>query len=180
MTRAFVAVRPPDAVLDAIAVRTSGVAFAERARLTTREQWHVTVQFLGDDVDVDAVAGALADVRAEPCVLQLSGAGTLPPERRSKYLVLYLREGAAWLTAVADQVAARVASLGIVRDRDTFVPHLTLARFRKPVRLRDECAAIGPEPVGPAWTCDELVLYESRLGHGPAQHIPRAAIRLAG
>ena len=55
MTRAFVAVRLPGAVLDAVHQRVSALDLA--GRRTTRDQWHLTLQFLGDDVDIDAVAG---------------------------------------------------------------------------------------------------------------------------
>ena len=57
MTRAFVAVRLPDAVLDAVAHRLAELSVP--GRRTTRDQWHLTLQFLGDDADVDAVVAAL-------------------------------------------------------------------------------------------------------------------------
>ena len=58
MTRAFVAICPPDAVLDAIAARVASVPHAN-ARMTARDQWHITLQFLGDDADIDAIETAL-------------------------------------------------------------------------------------------------------------------------
>ncbi len=173
MPRAFLAVRPPDAVLDAIETRCGAVVWPDAARRTRREQWHITVQFFGDDADLDALAGALGDLEFAPFDVMLSGAGTLPPERRSKLVVLYLREGRDRLAAVAADVAARVAPLGHEPDHDEFTPHLTLARFRRPQQLRRVCEAFGPEPVEPAWRVDELVLYESRLGAGPAVHTAR-------
>jgi hypothetical protein len=39
-------------------------------------------------------------------------------------------------------------------------------------------AAAGPEPFGAAWTVDEIVVYESRLGAGPAEHLERGRVRL--
>jgi 2'-5' RNA ligase len=174
VTRAFVALRPPDAVLDAIEARCARARLPEGGRWTPRAQRHVTVQFLGDDVDVDAVAGALSGVRAQVRELRLSGAGTLPPERRSRYLVLFVCEGREWLEALGDAVAARLAPLGIAREARDFTPHLTLARFKRPANLRATCAAIGREPVEPGWRVAEMVLFESRLGPGPAQHLARA------
>ena len=65
MTRAFVAVVPPASVLDAVARATAGIDVAS-VRRTTRAQWHVTLQFLGDVGDVDAVASALGRPLARP------------------------------------------------------------------------------------------------------------------
>ena len=75
MTRAFVAVSPPDAVLDAVAARAAGVTIPGRP--TTRDQWHVTLQFLGNRADVDAVAAALIGLDAERGTARLGGAGAL-------------------------------------------------------------------------------------------------------
>ena len=183
MTRAFVAVRPPAAVLDAIDARTARVDLPAGARRTPRAQWHITVQFLGDHVDLDAVAAELTHVRAAvgddaPRSVRLGGATTLPPRPRAKFLVLGVAHGGDWLAHVADAVASAVAPLGIVREERAFTPHLTIARFRDPVDLAPAVAAIGPDPVGDAWPAGELVLYESRLGSGPAEHVERAAVPL--
>jgi 2'-5' RNA ligase len=57
VTRAFVAIRPPRPVLDAIEARVNWPAMF-RGRATARDQWHLTVQFLGNDADLAAVATA--------------------------------------------------------------------------------------------------------------------------
>ena len=139
MTRAFVAIRPPVVVLDEIEARVGTPAIRGR-RLTPREQWHLTVQFLGDDADVDAVAAALA---SQPLAvgageLRLGGAAALGDRSRARILALRLREGAEWMRTLAVQVEARLAPLGYARDRATneFVPHLTLARCDQPTDRR--------------------------------------------
>src|SRR4051812_29925411 len=58
VTRAFVAVQLPPEVLGAISERTDDVK-VRGARTMTREQWHLTLQFLGDGADVDPVVDAL-------------------------------------------------------------------------------------------------------------------------
>ena len=177
MTRAFVAVRPPVIVLDAIAARVDGLVIPD-GKVTPRAQWHVTLQFLGNDVDVDAVTNGLQSVRYDAGELQLSGAGTLPPERRSKYMVLFVREGLEWIRGLADAVFAALAPLGFAREERAYTPHLTVARLKVPSRLQTECAHFGAEPVEPAFLISEFVLYESRLGRGPAEHIPAATFPL--
>jgi 2'-5' RNA ligase len=177
VTRAFVAVRPPDVVLDAIAARVDGLVVPD-GKLTPRAQWHLTLQFLGNDVDLGAVEGALHSVAWSAGDVQLSGAGTLPPERRSKYMVLFVREGSEWMRGLAGAVSSALAPLGFVPEARDYTPHLTVARLRSPSRLRGECAQVGAEPIEPAFRVDEFVLYESRLGRGPAEHIPVAKFPL--
>lgn len=180
MTRAFVAVRPPREVLDAIDRRAARADLPPGGRRTTRDQWHLTLQFLGDVADLGAVAGALAGIEVAPAPVRLSGAGTLPPERRSRYLVLFLRDGAGWVTALAGAVGARLVPLGCEPEARPFTPHLTLARFRRAVDLRAACAAIGAEPVGASWTVTDVVLYESILRSTGAQYVERAVVPLPG
>jgi RNA 2',3'-cyclic 3'-phosphodiesterase len=180
MTRAFVAIRPPAQVLDAIEARVADVAMGA-GRATTRDQWHLTVQFLGDAADIDAVLAALAlgplDIGGG--AIRLGGADALGTRRRARTLVLRLHDGDAWARALAAQVESRLASLGHARapGEKAYVPHLTLARFRAPTDLRPLCGAIGPEPVGDAWSVEEIVLYESRLRPQGAQHVDRGRLR---
>lgn len=182
MTRAFVAIRPPAAVLDAIEQRVAGVPIVG-GRVTTRDQWHLTVQFLGDSADIDAVLAAFAlqplDLGAGE--IRLGGADALGNRRRARILALrLLHEGDAWTGELAARVEGRLAPLGYARDagEKAFLAHLTLARFREPTDLRALCAAIGPDPVGDAWSVDEVVLYESRLRPQGAEHVARGQLRV--
>ena len=84
--------------------------------------------------------------------------------------------GAERLGALAASVEARIGPLGYTRHADApvFVPHLTVCRYQKPADLRPVCAAIGPDPVGPTWRVDEMVLVESELRPDGARHTVRA------
>jgi 2'-5' RNA ligase len=180
VTRAFVAIRPPDAVLDAIVARLASVDFGT-GRPARRDQWHLTLQFLGDDAEVDAVARALTaqPFRAGPGRLQLGGAATIGSPRRARFLVFGLHQGREWVGALAAEVEERLAPLGHARERgEAFLPHLTLARHRTLTDLRRVCAAVGPEPVGPAWTVDEIVLFESELRTDGARHTVSARVAI--
>jgi RNA 2',3'-cyclic 3'-phosphodiesterase len=180
MTRAFVAIRPPTEVLDAIEARIASSSISG-GRPTSRDQWHLTVQFLGNDVDLGAVATAfeLEPLHLGAGEMHLGGADALGNRRRARILALKLHEGAVWVRELAARVERRLAPLGLVRDvrEEKFLPHLTLARFRAPTDLRTLCAAIGPEPVGGAWRVDKVVLYESMLRPQGARHVARAHIR---
>ena len=179
MPRAFVAIRPPPPVLDAIAARVASSAVAQ-GRATSRDQWHLTVQFLGDDADLAAVSTVfeLDPIRLDAAAIRLGGAEALGNRRRARILALGLQEGADWVRRLAAEVERRLEPLGHERDDrgKPFRPHLTLARFREPTDLRTVCAGIGSDPVGPAWRVDEVVLYESVLHPRGAQHTARALL----
>ena len=179
MPRAFLAIKPPPQVLDAIAAHLETVAMPG-ARRTPRDQWHYTVQFLGDHADIDVVASAFA---REPLAagfgeLRVGGADAIGRRRRARILYLGLREGGEWLRMVAEQVAARVEPLGYTRDEESkdFLAHLTIARFREPKDLRPLCAEIGDDAVGPPWRANEVLLYESLLSSEGARHSERARV----
>jgi RNA 2',3'-cyclic 3'-phosphodiesterase len=178
MTRAFVAVLPPDDVLDAVADAT--VAFdLPDVRRTTRDQWHLTLQFLGHSFDIDAVADALAGVTARTGEVRLGGAGAFPNAKRARVLWLGVAMGGDFLTALAAEAAGALASLGFEPEARPYHPHLTLARCRKAaVDVRSCVAALDEREYGAAWTVSEIRLYESRLRRDGAQYVSRATISL--
>ncbi len=178
MTRAFVAIRPPEGVLDAIEARVAGLDFGE-ARLAPREQWHLTLQFLGDAAELDAVVAALESLTTGAGALRLSTIGPLGNPKRSTICACFVCEGGEWLRSLAAEVNGRLAPLGYEPEDRPFLPHLTIARYRRPTNMAALRAAAGPEPVGDTWPVDEVVVYESRLGRGPAEHIVRGRVQLA-
>jgi RNA 2',3'-cyclic 3'-phosphodiesterase len=177
VTRAFVAVRPPASVLDEVACVVDGLEVAN-VRWTARDQWHVTIQFLGNRVDVDAVADALALLALHAGRVQLGGGGAFPSERRGRVLWLGLREGGNWFAQCAGAVGALLAPLGYEPEKRAFHAHLTLARAKTPIDLRDAVQQLGSGGVGEPWTAGEVVLYESRLKRSGAEYEPRSVVRL--
>jgi RNA 2',3'-cyclic 3'-phosphodiesterase len=176
VTRAFVAVRVPEAVLDAVANRVSDLAVP--GRRTAREQWHLTLQFLGNDADVDAVAAALDGIEEPRARARIGGAGAFPDARRALVLWLGLVVGAEPVARLARSVIERTAPLGYVADDRPFLPHLTLARCAAPTDLRSMIASLGDAPIGPAWDIDAVTVYESRLQPGGPEYVERATVSL--
>jgi 2'-5' RNA ligase len=177
LTRAFVAVSLPDAVLDAVATRAASVTIPGRP--TTRDQWHVTLQFLGNRADVDAVAAALAGLPVAGGTARLGGAGAFPRPARGSVLWVGFVDGGAVIQRLADAVVERTEPLGHERETRPYHPHLTLARCRTPTDLRPVIAALGDAPFGPAWRIDTLTVYESKTHRDGAQYVERASIPLA-
>jgi 2'-5' RNA ligase len=176
VTRAFIAVQLPGVVLDAVANRVSGLDLP--GRRTTRDQWHLTLQFLGDDVDIEAVVAALEGIDIARGPARLGGAGAFPEVAHAQVLWLGLTDGSGVITRLADAVGERTAALGYERSARSFRPHLTLARFRARTDVSDVIAAIGDEPVGPEWPVEALTVFESILRPEGASYVERATIAL--
>lgn len=179
--RAFVAVVPPPAVLDAIDAAAAPLrASLSDARWTTRAQWHVTLQFLGNHVDLDAVAGALGALAASGGDARLGGGGAFPSERRGRVLWVALAEGAELLTRLADGVGALLAPLGSEPETRPHHAHVTLARLKAPGNLHGVVAALAVAALGPAWPVEEIVLFRSHTKSTGAEYEPISRVALSG
>jgi RNA 2',3'-cyclic 3'-phosphodiesterase len=177
VTRAFVAVVPPESVLDAIE-RATGELDLSGARRTTRAQWHLTLQFLGDVADLDGVATALASLSVPSGSVRLGRAGAFPKARRAQVLWVGPVAGGELLATLAGGVATLLAPLGFAAEDRRFHPHLTLARTKAATDLRATVARLDACDFGPAWTVSDVVLYESRLLRTGAEYLARAVVRL--
>ena len=163
--RLFVAVRPPEPVLDALGALTRPNDPA--VRWTTREQWHVTLRFLGNVDDPEPVIAALRDaVRALSPVEAVLGPRAAMLGRGVVQLPV------AGLDEVASVVIAATATLGDPPDRRRFKGHLTLARTKGPRADRSSL------DLSATWTVDQVELIRSHLGGGPAHYETLAALSL--
>jgi RNA 2',3'-cyclic 3'-phosphodiesterase len=156
----FIAMWPPAEVLDMLA----GLPRPDvrGVRWTTRDQWHVTLRFLGElsDSDADAVSRALDG---------LAGSGALPVELGPATRVLgsaVLCAPVAGLEALAGLVVAATAGVGPPPEHRRFRGHVTLARGRRGVRL----GGLAGTPVAGTWTVEEVHLVRSVLGRGGARY----------
>ena len=165
LRRAFVAVVPPTDVLDSVEAAVGPLRRVAPPRLswTRREQWHLTLQFLGavDDVEllVDSLVGNLA--ACLPVTLGLGGAGGFPSESRASVLWIGLDDGHEELARLGGAVERATEPLGHEPDFREFHPHLTIARARRPCPLGSVVAALGDGSIGPRWDATEVVLMES-------------------
>lgn len=159
MPRLFVAVWPPDDVLDLVA----GLPRPEidGLRWTTREQWHVTLRFFGT-VEVEAAADALRSVSASAASVVLG-----PETGRFGKRVLHVPVGG--LDAVAKAVVEATEKVGKPPEPRPFKGHLTLARARDRRRGVDLRGMVGT-PIAAEWRVTEVCLVESRLNPKGAQY----------
>ena len=158
------AVWPPEDVLDALQAlprpERSGV------RWTRRDQWHVTLRFLGQVQDAAGAARALSTVEAD------ATEAVLGPEvtRLGRGVVCVDVHG---LDAVAAAVIEATAGVGRPPEKRPFAGHLTLAR----VRSGGTKGLLGA-PVSGRWPVDEVHLVESRLHPHGARYASVARVPL--
>jgi RNA 2',3'-cyclic 3'-phosphodiesterase len=182
VARLFVAVRPPEGVLDAV---ERVVAPARRRmvgpRWTTRDQWHLTLQFLGWVEDATAVAAALEAMGAGiEFPVRVGGGGAFPRPSRGRVVWLGLLEGESDVAGLAAGVNEALRPLGFEPEKRPFHSHLTLARLRQPADVSSVVEAIGDDPVGAEWMVREVVLYQSHLSPKGARYEPVAQVPLEG
>ncbi len=127
--RLFIALLPDEDFKNALgrtqdAFRRAGVG----GNYAERENLHVTLAFIGEYPDPDAVLDAMKAARPAPFLLSTDGIGSF---------------GGAWwagirptdaLTAYAARLRRALAAAGVPYDKKKFTPHVTL--IRKPDRDR--------------------------------------------
>jgi 2'-5' RNA ligase len=163
LPRLFVAAWPPAGVLDLL--ETLPRPSDPGVRWTRRDQWHVTLRFLGA-ADPAAAVAALAslDVAAAEAVL-----GPLTARLGQSVVVVPV----AGLTEVAVAVAAVTAEVGEPPDPRPFAGHLTLARLRQ----RPACGVTGFR-LAARFAVRELHLVRSHLDHEGARYETLAVVPL--
>ena len=170
--RLFCALTLSDDVLDAL-VRWQDDALGG-GRQVARGNLHITLAFLGGRpaADVDAVAAEL----------QAAAAGAATPElevrryRETRSVgMLVLGDADERATRLAADLHGRLQRLGVYEpERRPWLPHLTVLRFRTPLRLRP------PLPDLPPFSPSGAAVYMSRLRPGGAQYEILESVALGG
>ena len=171
--RLFLALRLPGPVLDDVArwqaERLSGV------RVIPRDGLHVPLAFRGHRPAGElegivrelreAAAAAAADLRLTPARYR---------ETRAVAMLVLDDEGGR-AAALAGDLQARLERLGVYRrESRPWFPHLTVARFRRPPRLRLEPPGIR------TFVPSDAAAYLSRLRPSGAQYEVLESVALGG
>ena len=175
--RLFVAVVPPPGAVEDLDRFLEPRRDVAGPRWSDPARWHLTLAFIPSAPErvLDGLGDRLQAVASgwSPTSLALAGGGCFPDVTRARVLWCGVRGGEA-LAPLARSVRSAAAVVGAAPDGGPFRPHLTLARFARPVegtrwvRLLDGYA-------GPGWVADEVVLVQSHLprrrGHHPRHEV---------
>ncbi|MFW6292761.1 MAG: RNA 2',3'-cyclic phosphodiesterase [Spirochaetota bacterium] len=207
--RLFTAVSPPQEIAEKIAGvqrRFESAVGPHVLRTIRRENYHVTLQFLGNtppslvEPVVEAMQAA-ASRSSGPIELQLTAPGAFPTSRRPRTLWVGLRDTGGRLTALEEDLRERLVRLGIELDTRRFRPHVTIAYVRKQATSGDRArvaaaiehaqqggergegpsprrSAAGSTPDAPAFTVTDLLLVRSVTGPGGSEYSHLHAVRL--
>jgi 2'-5' RNA ligase len=164
--RLFVGVRPPDHVLDLVA------DLPRRAqaglRWTTRDQWHVTLRFLGEVEDPAVVVDALDRIDASGFIACEAAVGPMVETLSRRVVALPV----AGLDDLAAAVIDATRTLGRPPEDRPFRGHLTLARLARSARgsARRLAGGIVGRPLSARFMVSDVRVVGSHLGRGGARH----------
>ena len=134
-------------------------------RFIVAEQLHITLKFLGsvaaDKVPELCALGARRAAEHAAFQTSFSHVTAFGSPRRARVLVVGFDPPAPGLVELASELEADVEPLGIERETRPFVPHVSLARLKRPGNAQAvlEAAKLEPSPAH----FDELRLYQSVL-----------------
>jgi RNA 2',3'-cyclic 3'-phosphodiesterase len=163
--RLFIAAVPPDEVLDALA----GLPRPDErgVRWTRREQWHVTLRFLGE-ASVDDASSALGALDAGSVTATMGPAVS----RLGRNVICVPVHG---LDELAAAVRAATETVGEPPDPRPFAGHVTLARLNK----RGSCRLAG-ERFTASFPVGEVALVRSTLTDQGPRYVTELVVPLRG
>lgn len=155
MARLFVAVWPPDHVVEELAALHR--KDQRGVRFVAPENWHITLRFLGECRPADAI-DALDGARLPPARASVGPAVDVLAERALVVPVGGLDELAAAVTERTKHVGDP--------PRKRFVGHLTVARVKKHASMPRALGAL----VSAAFAVTDVALVQSRLHPAGARY----------
>ena len=167
MPRLFTGIEIPAEIGDRLAFLRGGLP---GARWIDRENYHVTLRFVGDiDMDIaDEVADTLARISRTGFAISIDGIGSFG-SKKPHAIIARIRptQALADLQAEHERLMQRI---GLPAEQRKFIPHVTLARLRGASErdVADYLSIRGGFVAGPI-EVDRFVLFSSRnsVGGGP-------------
>jgi 2'-5' RNA ligase len=170
LTRAFVAVVPPEEILNAMEKFLSSLRPLADYKWVSRPQLHVTLRFLGEitSTELDDIKTKLENVKTASFDLSFDHSGAFPGFTRAKVLWISGKKGSAELKQLAAQAEQIVVSCGLAPEKRNFSPHLTIARTKIEGNIPEELIQAMKDTPVLSWQCSDFILMQSQLTpHGP-------------
>jgi RNA 2',3'-cyclic 3'-phosphodiesterase len=167
MPRLFTAIEIPAVVAESLAIMRGGLP---GARWIDRENYHITLRFIGDIDDSLAreIAGLLGRVRRGPFELRLDGLSSFGG-RKPRAVVAPVKQVPQLMELQAEQERL-FQRLGLEPEGRKYTPHVTLARLRDSSshQVAEYLAARGHYRSA-SFAVSRFVLFSSRssVGGGP-------------
>ena len=180
MSRLFVALELPEPLRQAVHELQFGL---RGARWLDGDSLHLTLAFIGE-VDSSArhrVEAALGDVTAPSFRMELHGLGCFPPRGAPRALWTGVSPKAG-LASLAQAVRHALGRAGFTPERRKFIPHATIARFRRPPSPADMERYLGAHSLfrTPRADVASFHLFSSALRSSGARYTIETTFPLTG
>lgn len=173
--RAFIALDIPQALREDVAALARQLKTSVRGRFVPRENYHVTIAFLGDVIERELADAMLAldeaASRFAPVELAPDGLGKFGRANDATLWLGFMQDPT--LMELAAFVRAGLDDASVSFDAKPFVPHLTLAR-----RAALDSGTLPTLPFPAPAHADELTLFKSTLTGDGAIYEPVYTVRL--
>lgn len=186
--RAFLAIDPPEVVLDNIQALQNRLkrSIQGAIRWVRPEGIHLTLKFFGDisAYDVENISEIIANktTTVPPIALEIMGIGAFPDVNRPRVIWLGITGHLAPLLSLQRDLEEELFNLGFPKEDRPFRAHLTMGRVRVPkgiIGLAPSVEAEGNLMAG-NFTVGEITLFQSSLSPQGAIYSKLAAFPLQG
>lgn len=145
------------------------------------EDYHITVQFLGDtsSTRLEELTASLerAVKGGAPFRLEAAGVGTFGRPASPSVLWAGVRGDVSGLENLHHRVTTENRALGFVPEERSFSPHITLARkYPEGARLDPQALGGMGMPDFGAWEVDRLVIYRTHMHERPMYKVVGTAL----
>ncbi|MNB74651.1 2'-5'-RNA ligase [compost metagenome] len=148
------------------------------AKWTHAEDYHITLQFLGDTPasDIPALIGSLkqASEKMEPFTLTLQEPGTFGPPGAPRVLWAGVGGEKDALRELYARITGKTAALGFTAENRPYSPHVTLARrYRGTEPFQSSKLEVwsNDEVFRMSWRVEEWVLFVTRMHNQPMYEV---------
>lgn len=136
---------------------------------------HLTLHFFGDTTQesLEKIKVSMLSVRRgiKPFTAEIRRLGGFPNVRRCKVIWVGVNKQAQ-LKNLHREIQQSLHNFGLPMDTRSYTPHLTIGRVRgNTVDITEHSVTLTDTSLGHLYI-DRMVLYESRLQPGGAEHIP--------
>ncbi len=187
--RLFIALRLPAALRTALTHEQERLQDAGLPSAWVRPPgMHLTLHFLGDTpvTALERIAAACAPAAAgvPPLRLRAVGLRCFPSARRPRVLVTNVQGDVQQLKRLHQRLSRRLGRLGLRLDSRAYRPHVTIGRFRRPLRGAPlavlQRARAAPSVSYGKFVADAVELFRSELRPGGAVYTSLATAALQG
>jgi 2'-5' RNA ligase len=180
--RAFLAIPLPQQLQESISsIQRQLQTQIPDARWVRPKNLHMTLHFFGEIEQevLEKIKVSVLSVKGcrRPFMVEVKGLGAFPNLHRPRIVWLDL-DPKAQLRQLHQELSKTLHQAGVITETRPYSPHLTIGRLGRPQPdLTALFSSVSHSQIGQL-SVDKLVLFESRLQPGGAEHLPLLTVNL--